>query len=571
MHLLLGTLTCALVACAIPDDIPYPTVETAITAITVEGQCDANGSGYADAVIDKANRTIHLYVNDSVDITHLRIKHLEVVNDASVVIDSVEYLHTDTYTATGFTVAGKKDPIYVNAQRAVTITLHTYQDYEWTLTVEQVMNREIEGDGQVGNAIIDPDTRVAIVYVSESQDISKIKVRKFKLGGDRGTVEPDPTREESVDFSTHRRFYVTYGWSDLVYIWTVYVYTTAGVIEPTAAVTSTAKGASLISGSRPNGAKVTVAYKAQSDAEWSTVADARVKSPTATSYEVELNDLHSDTPYLYRVVIGSKIIEGGPFYFQGEQLENSSFDNWHIEGEGKKALYLPWGEGEEAYWDTGNHGATTVGSSNSIYGDEGGRRYANLQSKFIAVKFAAGNIFTGSYLETDGTNGVLSFGRPFSSRPAKMQFDFQYQTSTITKSSSWYDVYEQYIDHDLFTRLKGQPDSCSVYIALGDWEPERYVSSFSSVRVDCPYLIRTRPEAGKLHLMDMNSPNLIGLAQLTCGENVSQWTTKTLDIHYRNNRIPTTVIVVASSSKYGDYFTGGESSLLKLDNIKLLY
>lgn len=571
LQLLVGTLACALVSCAIPDDIPYPTVESAITAISVEGQCDATGSGYADAVIDKATRTVHLYVNDSVDITHLRIKQLEVVNDAVVVIDSVEYLHNDTYTPTGFTVAGKKEPIYVNARRPVTVTLHTYQDYEWTLTVEQVVNREIEVEGQVGNAVIDPDTRVAIVYVSESQDISKIKVRKFKLGGDRGTVEPDPTKEASVDFTSHRRYYVTYGWSDLVYIWTVYVYTTEGVIEPTAAVTETAKGACLISGSRPNGAQPAVAYKAQSDANWITVAAGQVKTPTATSYQVELNDLHSDTPYLYRVTIGSKVIEGGPFYFQGEQLENSSFDRWHTEGEGKKALYLPWAEGDTPYWDTGNHGATTVGASNSTYADEGGRRYANLQSKFIAVKFAAGNIFTGQYLETDGTNGVLSFGRPFSSRPAKMQFDFQYQTSTITKSSNWYDVYEQYIDRNMYEHLKGQPDSCSVYIALGDWKPDRYVSSFSSVNTECPYLIRTRPEAGKIHLMDMNSPNLIGYAQLTCGDNVTQWTTETLDIHYRNNRIPTTVIVVASSSKYGDYFTGGESSLLKIDNIKLLY
>ena len=572
LRLSLCALTCILAGCAIPDDIPYPTVETAISAISVEGQCDASGYGYADAVIDKNSRTVHIYVNDSVDITHLRITHLEVANDASVVIDSVEYLHTDTYTPTGYDIAGKKDAIYINAQRAVIVTLHTYQDYEWTITVEQVVNREIEVEGQVGNAVIDPDTRIAIIYVNESQDISKIKVRIFTLGGDHGTVEPDPTQEESVDFTSSRRYYVTYGWSDLVYIWTVYVYTTEGVIEPTAEVTNTPKGACLIYGSRPNGIKPTVTYKAQSDDSWTSVTDEQVKTPTATSYEVELNNLHSDTPYLYRVEFPGFSLAGGPFYFQGEQLENSSFDHWHIEGEGKKALYLPWADGDAPYWDTGNHGATTVGASNSTYVEEGERCYANLQSKYIVVKFAAGNIFTGKYLETDGTNGVLSFGRPFTSRPAKMQFDFQYQTSTITKTGGiWYEVYGQYITRELYEGLKGQPDSCSVYIALGDWEPELYVSAFSNVREECPYLIRTRPEAGKLHLMDMNSPNLIGFAQMTCGDNVNQWTTQTLNIHYRNNRTPTTVIVVASSSKYGDYFTGGESSLLKIDNIRLLY
>ena len=178
--------------------------------------------------------------------------------------------------------------------------------------------------------------------------------------------------------------------------------------------------------------------------------------------------------------------------------------------------------------------------------------------------FENGNIFTGSYLKTDGTNGVLSFGRPFTSRPAQMQFEFQYKTSTITRTGGdWQDAWGSYITRSLYEGLKGQPDSCSVYIALGDWEPERYGSTL------CPYLIRTR--TSELHLMDLKSSHLIGFAQMTCGDNVTTWTKKTLDIRYLNDRTPTTVIVVASSSKYGDYFTGGEESLLKIDNIQLIY
>jgi len=59
---------------------------------------------------------------------------------------------------------------------------------------------------------------------------------------------------------------------------------------------------------------------------------------------------------------------------------------------------------------------------------------------------------------------------------------------------------------------------------------------------------------------------------LTKGEDVKEWTTETLTINYRlKNRQPQYIIVVASSSKYGDYFTGGEESLLQIDNIELLY
>ena len=34
-------------------------------------------------------------------------------------------------------------------------------------------------------------------------------------------------------------------------------------------------------------------------------------------------------------------------------------------------------------------------------------------SMFGIGKFAAGNVFVGQYLKTDGTDGVLGFGRPF--------------------------------------------------------------------------------------------------------------------------------------------------------------
>ena len=566
------SIPAALSSCAIKDDIPYPVIETEITAFEVEGMCDESGENEGAAIIDKNTRTISVHVNDLVDINHLKISHLEVTNDALVIVNDTVYRTSNVYPTGELVIQNQKNRFIVNANYPVPITLRTWQDYKWQLKIEQVVTREVEVEGQIGDAIIDPVTRICIIYVSESQDLSKIKFKRFSLGGQHGSVSPDPTAQESMDFTTAQIFNVKYGWSDTIYPWEVYVYTTQEIIESTASTAISDKGATVVSGSRPNGVTPVVEYKALSDAVWTTIPADDISYPTATTYEVEINNLHSDVQYIWRVTIGSKVIEGEPFYFIGEQLENSSFDNWHLEGTGKQALYCPWGENEEPYWDTGNHGATTVGASNSTYVDEDGRRYANLQSKFILVKFAAGNIFTGEYIETEGTNGVLSFGRPFTSRPVKLQFDFQYKTSTITRNGGkWNDVWGQYISRQLYEGLKGQPDSCSVYIALGDWIPEQYVSSFSSVRAECPYLIRTRPKAGELHLMDTNSPNLIGYAQMTCGKDVNTWTTVTLDIDYRNERTPKYIIVVAASSKYGDYFTGGEESLMKIDNLRLIY
>lgn len=553
-----------LTSCAIPDDIPYPIVKSELLDVEVEGQCDESGLTAGKAIIDADARTVQLYVNDLVDLSDLRITTLEANNDALIIVNDTIRRSSATFGTSGQPVCELKQGLTVDARRPVTVILRTWpgQEFEWTLRIEQVVKREIEVEGQIGDAIIDPITQVAIVYISEQRDLTKLKVNKFSLGGPHGTVSPDPTKETSVDFSLARSYEVTYGWSKQIYEWTVYAYTTAGTVEPSAQFTTTSKGACVVSGNRPNGVLPVIEYRADTESSWTALTE--VGLPSATTYEAVLTGLHSDIQYHYRVTIGSTVIEGEPFYFVGEQLENSSFDNWQITGDEKRPLYLPWGEDDEPYWDTGNHGATTVGASNSTFVDEDGRRYANLQSKYIVIKFAAGNIFTGSYLQTDGTNGVLSFGRPFTSRPTQLQFDFQYQTSPITRTGGeWKEAWGQYISRKMYDNIKGQPDSCSVYIALGDWEPTTYKS------YQVPYLIRTRPS--ELHLMDMNSPNLIGYAQMTCGEDVLQWTTKTLDIHYYNDRTPTTIIVVAASSKYGDYFTGGESSLMKIDDIKLKY
>lgn len=558
----------ALSSCAIQDDIPYPIVETEITAFEVEGICDEQGEDGGTAIIDNADRTIEVYVNDLVDITNLKVTNLEVTNDAIVIIDSIIRRKSDIFPTNGLPVIQRANQFYIDCSEELPITLRTWQDYEWTVYVSQIINREVEIEGQVGDAVIDANTHTAVIYVSKNTDLTRIKVHKFNLGGTHGTVTPDPTREESVDFTSTKEYEVRNAWNLAVATtWKVRVFQTDEIVEPTVSSSTSENGASVVSGTRPNGVVPVVEYRAESESDWTTVPASDVKYPTSTTYQVEFKNLHSNIKYFYQVTFNGTTLEGEPFYFEGEQLENSSFDEWHIEGEGKKALYLPWAEDKQCYWDTGNHGATTVGASNSTYVDEGGRRYANLQSKFVAnMKFAAGNIFTGSYLATDVTNGILSFGRPFTSRPTQMEFEFQYKTSTINRTGgSWEDAWGKYISRSLYEGLKGQPDSCSVYIVLGDWNPERYENTL------CPYIIRTRPNEGELHLMDFKDSHVIGYAQMTCGDDIPTWTKKTLDIQYLNNRTPTTVVVVVASSKYGDYFTGGDESLMKIDNIKLLY
>ena len=561
--LLLSLVT--VTSCAIKDDLPLPIRKAVVTAFEVEGQCDETGEGYAEATIDKDKSTIDVYVDDRVDVAKLRVKRMDVTFDAEIALEDAK----TPFPNKSFSATGNECPI-VDFSNEVTFVLTTYQTYRWKVCVHQIIKREVNLEGQVGDAIIDPVNQNVIMYVASNKNLSALKVHKFSLGSTHGTVTPDPTKYETFDFSQMRTFQVLMANSAEPQTWRVIVYKT----EATETVEASAFARSVsatISGTIPMNTQPIVEYHALGTNEW-TIINASQVSANDTHFTAELNGIRPATTYAYRVTAGKAKSDELSFTTIAEQhLENGGFEEWSsVTATSGKELFQPWGEAKTHYWDTGNPGATSVGASNSTYKDEDGRRFANLQSKYIVVKFAAGNIFTGDYIETDGTNGVLSFGRSFTSFPTKMRFDYKYKTSTITKTGgNWKESWGYYIPKSMYENLKGQPDTCSIYIALGDWEPVTYTTK-NGVSYTCPYLIRTRPSA--LHLFDMNDSHLIAFGQMTKGEDVNTWTTETITINYRvKNRQPKYIIVVASSSKYGDYFTGGEESLLQLDNVELLY
>ena len=572
LAVLLVTLTFG--ACTVNDDIPFPIVEGAITAFEVEGQCNEDDSGFAEATIDRENMTVDVYVSDVVNLSQVRIKRCEVTNHAKIHPTPELCINAEAFPDTSFSVAPKGNASCIDFSKdSCLFTLSTYQDYVWSVRVHQVVIREVRLAGQVGNAIIDESSRTAIIYVSRTKDLARLPVIDFNLGGQHGTVTPDPTATPTYDFSQMCKFQVTSASTGLTNEWRVFVYPT-DAIEETTAKAFPHSAVAYISGEVPSGTEPVIEYHAEDVSEWTKVNPTQI-TLKGRNYTAKLSGLRPSTKYFYHVIGGSSQTENKTFVTAGaQQLENASFEEWSIlvnKDNPVKNLFQPWGEGKAPYWGTGNPGATTVGASNSTYTNVPGRgNVANLQSKYIVIKFAAGNIFTGEYLETDGTNGVLSFGRPFYTYPTKLRFDYRYDSEPINKVGKWDNAYSKYISQEMFEGMSGQPDSCNVYVALGDWEPTIYKHSKTGVEYSCPYLIRTRPSV--LQLMNMRDSHLIAYGQMTKGEDVDEWTTATIDIDYRvTDRQPKYIIVVASSSKYGDYFTGGEGSLLQIDNIELLY
>jgi hypothetical protein len=545
---ILGMLTLAagtFFSCAIENDIPYPIVEANIESMTVEGQRGADQNSSADAIINKNARTVTLYVNDGVDLSDLKITSLKITSGAELLADSAACKNYDKFPTTGFTSLDSiplSSDTRMDFTNPVTFTLRTYQDYVWRVTVNQIIQRDIEVEGMT-DYVIDANSRTVIVYVKD-QELTNLNVTKMNLGGEYGTVSPDPTTIK--DYSSPVKFNVRRSWEEYSYEWTVYVYpdngeTNSGSTDAFAMTTRATVNGKVQSGKTP-----VVEYCKQDEASWNTVPAANV-SVSGNTFTATLTGLSPSTTYKYRISVDGTA--GSELTFTtaaATPLENGSFDDWSSEAAVNGTLWQPWST--SSFWDTGNRGATTIADSNSIPTSEtcnGSGKAASLETRWVVMKLAAGNIFTGSYVRTDGTNGVLSFGREFSSFPSKLRINYKYTSATIDK-----------IGEDALSYLKGQPDSCHIYIALTDW--------------DQPLEIRTRPS--ERQLFDKNDSHVIAYAEYISGNSDSQYQQKDLVLDYRyTNRTPKYILVVASASKYGDYFTGGVGSKLLIDNFELIY
>lgn len=541
---LLYTTLCLLTlhGCKIENDIPYPIVEGNITAFEVEGQRAGEEGGNAQATISTQNRTVTLYVDDSVDLSNLRITRLTVSNEAELIPDSAACNDYADFPRAGFETLDDlptSTDTRIDFTQPVHFTLRTYQDYDWTVTVSQIIDRKIELENQTG-LVVDVNSRTVIINVDPDQSLDAIKVTAFDLGGEHGTVVPDPTASDTFDFSEPVTFYVSYGWEEASYPWTVYVYHQAsnGATGDVFARVTTAS----LSGSIQNGKTPVVEYKTQNESTWTELSSSAV-TVSGTSYSAEFSGLSAGTTYQYRVNIDG--VAGAEQSFTtapATPLENGGFENWYMDG----AVYVPNASGSK-FWGSGNSGsASFIGNLTTPTNDAVSGQAALLESKDAVIKLGAGNIFTGDFA-LDGTNGILHFGQPFTTFPTALRFYYKYTSTTITRIGN---------DVGDLENLRGRPDSCHVYIALSDKSE--------------PYEVRTAPS--RRQVFNKNDANIIAYGEFISAQTTSSYQQITIPLEYRaNNRTPRYIVIVASASKYGDYFIGGEGSTLWLDEMELVY
>uniref|UniRef100_UPI0035691D83 DUF4493 domain-containing protein n=1 Tax=Bacteroides fragilis TaxID=817 RepID=UPI0035691D83 len=266
-------------------------------------------------------------------------------------------------------------------------------------------------------------------------------------------------------------------------------------------------------------------------------------------------------------------------------LINGNFDDWAQSGK-------PWFPGTEteaknknSYWDSGNVGSTSsIMNVNPTYPESDdvhtvGGKAAKLASQYVGFgtlgKFAAGNIYIGRYASTYTSKPLgarIRFGREFTSRPTQLKGWYKYTRGKSIDRG----------EHNVEELNNSGGDKCAVYIALTDNEG---LVDGDGVKTAFEIDNRASDQPEKYiyqYTIDLSEANkdVIAYGSITDEESKGSfdesgnvvWKQFTIDLKYRDlTRKPKYIIVVASASKYGDFFTGSESSVMLIDDFELVY
>lgn len=204
------------------------------------------------------------------------------------------------------------------------------------------------------------------------------------------------------------------------------------------------------------------------------------------------------------------------------------------------------------YWESGNRGATS-GKKILLQGEDEDvvkGKAAKLTSQWAGVvgfgAFSAGSIFSG-YVESVSTSGAkLVYGQLFNGYP---------------------------------TALTG---SCKYHPGLIDWEDNKKVETPSVMDKALIYIALTTSPCSIKSLTSEVIPfnpdgdNVIAYGKLEIDSEISDYKDFKIDLKYKASKMPEKnskvyLIIMATSSSKGDYFTGSTESWMLLDELGLIY
>lgn len=232
----------------------------------------------------------------------------------------------------------------------------------------------------------------------------------------------------------------------------------------------------------------------------------------------------------------------------GPQLYNLGFDHWY-KARRKWCMYGEGASAKEMIWDTANQALSLLGINGVMPEDEivavkgPGKRAARLRSENVLWAFAAGAIYNGRFVRiVDWSGAEITWGTPFTARPKSMSGYYYYIPKPINYTKAPY------------KHLSGTLDQGQIEIILADWDAPVHIISNNESFVDME-----------------KDPHIIGRGFINIKKATSGYVKFDIPVEYRNDRTPKYVVVMATSSHFGGYYTGGSGSTLYLDEFRFNY
>ena len=295
---------------------------------------------------------------------------------------------------------------------------------------------------------------------------------------------------------------------------------------------------------------VKIRYRRAGTTEWTVVEAAAAE---AGKYVADAADIQANTTYESQLLFGEETVNGiaRTTTDDGTQIPNSDYEQWS--GSSPLLPYLPDGP---QWWDSGNHGSATLKKNVTT----------NVNDPRLG---SAGNLFVGRYLGTNGMDGVIAFSKPFdfTYRPKKLRFWYKGNTGTI-----------DYAESDS-GKKNGDSDISTVYLCLCATTGPHITNTadagtfFNSTDRTIKYCTNFTGDKGNTNDAE---GHVIGAAvwEKDNSYQQSEWKQFEVDVEYYpeyEGERPAYLLLIASASKYGDYFTGSTQSVMYLDDLEIVY
>ena len=308
----------------------------------------------------------------------------------------------------------------------------------------------------------------------------------------------------------------------------------------------------------------------EDDSHWITV---EATSTDNLTFQAKATGLTPNTRYTYHMKYVSEeetlTSESISFETEGQPLlPNGKLDDWYKNDKTWYAISQADYQAGNRFWDTSNPGSTTgagalvninptTGNASIVH--TAGGQSAELKSVYASAvgigKFAAASLYAGQFKALVGTSGAkIDFGRPFTGRPTQLRGWYRYATGQMDYVGSG--VPSGIVKNETL-------DLWSAYVVLTTGTYELDNTQLAATAKDFPALLKN--DTDKFVVAYGAMPDAACIAS-------SDWKEFTIDLVYKNLILkPTHVIIVISSSKYGDNFTGSTSSVLYLDDLEWVY